>query len=72
MKHEDQLRVNTVLAASQARAAEGYTANTAITLSAEREAQLAQWNLQARSAAKQTARIAYARALGEYLPKNTQ
>ena len=49
MKPEDQQRVNTVLAASQARASEGYTATTAVavTLSAEREAQLAQWKLQA-------------------------
>lgn len=43
MKPEDQLRLNTVLAARQARLAEGYKANTAITLSPEREAQLAQW-----------------------------
>lgn len=43
MKPEDQLRLNTVLAASKARAAAGYTANTAITLSPEREAQLALW-----------------------------
>jgi hypothetical protein len=46
MKPEDQLRINTVLAPSRARAAAGYTATTAVavTLSAEREAQLAQWN----------------------------
>jgi len=46
MEPEDQRRINTVLAASQARTAAGYTATTAVavTLSAEREAQLAQWN----------------------------
>lgn len=47
MKPEDQLRVNTVLAAGQARAAGGHTANTVVTLSAQREAQLAQWAQQA-------------------------